>query len=238
MSFRDSNNLLGKLKRNFKMYRYSSQRYNRLLLYMGMIRIGTLLDFRRMEHKKGILDPQEGVKDLTHHIDHLHIANPNDPNMKNNMDLKALKSFPGLNVTAENFTIANITFQQHFDAPDCFILCTSKICSKETLSQFEGANSCVEIVEIDSFYRILTDALNNITPVEFIGIHEIVYQDRIEQWNGHDWGCHPALIKETKYKKQHELRAIWQPLNKKPIAPLITADHRLGKFCRNVEGLR
>ena len=60
-----------------------------------------------------------------------------------------------------------ISFEQSFDMPDCFVLCTSKICSKEAMSQFEGADSCVEIVEIESFYRVLTETLNYIIPVIF-----------------------------------------------------------------------
>ncbi len=44
------------------MYRYTNSCYNKLLLNMGCIRVGTLHDFRKSEHKKGIADPQEGKK--------------------------------------------------------------------------------------------------------------------------------------------------------------------------------
>lgn len=135
---------------------------------------------------------------------------------------------------AKNTTFVNVTFGRHFEAPDCFILCTSKICSRETMNQFENADSCVEIVEIEPFYEILTYALNSIVPVSFQGIYEVVYQNRKEDWNGQDWGRHPAMIKETKFEKQGELRAIWQPKFSKSIESIICCDDRLCSFCRNV----
>jgi hypothetical protein len=219
-----------------RMYRYSSMRYNQQLLTQGVIRVGTLYDFRIMEHGKGIADPKEGTKNVSHHIDQIHIADPKDPNMKSNIDMRAMEAFQAIKLGdgAKNTTIVNVTFDRRLEAPDCFILCTSKICSQETMNQFENADSCVEIVDIESFYRILTDTLNSITPVLFRGIYEVVYQNREEKWNGQDWGRHPAMIKETKFNKQCELRAIWEPKVSKAIEPIICGDYRLGAFCRIV----
>ena len=202
---------------------------------MGVIRVGTLHDFRRAEHNKGITDPQEGKKYVSHLIDQLQIADSEDPNIKDNIDFRALEAFGVAKIrNSKNITFQNITVSQSFDAQDCYILCTSKICSKETMRQFEGADSCVEIIDIDSFYSVLTYTLNSITPVIFRGIHEVLYQNREEHWNGQSWGRHPAVIKETKFIKQGELRAIWQPLSKHPISPVILGNYRLGAFCRKV----
>jgi hypothetical protein len=156
--------------------------------------------------------------------------------MKSNIHMRAMGAFRAIEFGdgAKNTTFVNVTFGRRFEAPDCFILCTSKICSQETMDQFENADSCVEIAEIESFYKILTHALNSITPVFFRGIYEVLYQDREEDWNGQDWGHHPAMIKETKFRKQCELRAIWQPKFSKSIEPIITGDYRLGAFCRIV----
>lgn len=217
------------------MYRYSSQRYNSSLLTIGVIRVGTLHDFRNMEHKKGIADPQEGKKIVSHRIDQLHIADTEYPNIKSNIDVRALDAFRAVKMSnSKDITFRNISLCQRFDEPDCYILCSSKICSKETMSQFEGADSCVEVVEIESFYRILTETLNSRTPVIFRGIHEVIYQNREEHWNGQNWGQHPAMIKEPDFKKQGELRAVWQPRSNQLISPVILDDYRLGEFCRNV----
>lgn len=218
-----------------RMYRYSSQRHNSSLLAMGVIRVGTLHDFRSMENKKGIADPQEGKKIVSHRIDQLHIADTEDPNIKSNIDIRALEAFQAVKMSnSKNITFHNVTVSRRFDEPDCFILCTSKICSKETMSQFEGADSCVEVVEIESFYRVLTDTLNSITPVIFRGIHEVIYQNREEDWNGQNWGHHPAMIKETKFNKQSELRAIWQLRFNHQISPVVLGNYKLGAYCRNV----
>jgi hypothetical protein len=112
------------------MYRYSPQRYNSSLLTMGVIRVGTLHDFRRTEHNKGIADPQEGKKIVSHRIDQLHISDTEDPNIKSNIDVRALEAFRAIKMSnSKNITFRNVTVCQSFDEPDCFILCTSKICS-------------------------------------------------------------------------------------------------------------
>ena len=218
------------------MYRYSSQKYNASLLSLGIIRVGTLYDFRLTEHKKGIANSQEGKKEVSHHIEKLFVTNPNDPNIKDDIDFRSLEQFNAVRFSgnANNNSFHNITVAKSFNVPDCFILCTSKTCSTSTMNQFEGADSCVEIFDIKSFYRLLTDILNSVTPVIFQGIREVIYQNRDEHWNGQDWGCHPALIKETNFKKQCEIRAIWQPICKQPIVPVIIGDFRLGAFCRNI----
>jgi len=100
------------------------------------------------------------------------------------------------------------------------------------MREFEGADSCYEISDPNKFYRVLTETLNSIVPVVFRGFHEVIYQARKEQWNGRDWGHHPALIKETKFSNQSEIRAIWQPRSGQPIQPIIIANYRLIEACR------
>jgi hypothetical protein len=217
------------------MYRYSLMRFNSLLLTLGVIRIGTLHDFRRLEHKKGICDPQEGKKVVTHYIEDLHISDSNDHAHQESKDFRALERFQIIKFgNAQDITIQNISVSQLFDHPDCFILCTSKYCSKQTMRQFEGAESCLEVIDINNFYRVLTETLNSIVSVEFRGVHEVKYQNREEPWNGQDWGRHPALIKEPVFKPQGELRAIWQPRFNKSIEPIIIGNYILGSFCRSI----
>ncbi len=218
------------------MYRYSSRKFNDLLRVMGCIRIGTLYDFRRIEHGHGIGDPREGTKAVGHHIDHLFVGNPSDPHLTENKDMRALKAFRAVEIgkEARNTTIRNMSVSRSVDVPDCFILCSSKYKSKEAMNQFEGADSCVQIVDVGAFYRRVTQAIDRITPVIFRGIFEVTYQEREELWNGRDWGRHPALIKEPKYIQQGELRAIWQPQFQHEIEPLITGDYRLGAYVKYV----
>jgi len=214
------------------MYRYSQKRYSKLLLTLGCIRIGTLHDFRRLEHKRGIADPQEGKKEVFHHIDHLFVADSNDPPLHESKDMRALEQFRAVKMeNSRDITFKNLTVARKFDHEDCFILCSSRTLSKRTMAQFEGADSCVQITDTSRFYQLLTNVLNSITPVIFRGAHDVIYQDRKEPWNGLDWGHHPALIKETKFREQEEIREIWQPRFGGAIQPVVTGHYRLGALC-------
>lgn len=216
------------------MYRYSSQKHNASLLLMGSLRIGTLHDFRRKEHKRGIVDFTEGRKRVMHKIDQLYIPDSEDPAIKSNRDFQALQAFHAVEIkNSRNITLKDVSISQNFDAPNTFILCTSKTCSTATMRQFEGADSCVEIIAPTAFYKLLTETLNSIIPVIFRGVHEVQYQDRQETWNGKNWGLHPSLIKETAYKPQAELRAIWEPRFNQNISPIILCNYKLGAYCRN-----
>jgi len=218
------------------MYRYSSIRFNSLLCTRGEIRIGTMHDFRCLEHRKGICDPREGTKVVEHHIPDLFVKDPTDPSYRKSKDFRALEEFQAikLEATAKNTTLKNITVAREFDEPDCFILCTSKFCSKDTMKQFSGADSCVKILDVTNFYRVLSATLNSRIPVDYKGIYEVKYQIRSEVWNGQDWGLHPAMIKEPIFEQQGELRAIWQPKFYRSIEPIILGNKDLIPFCRMV----
>lgn len=212
------------------MYRYSLKKFNDSLFVMGGIRIGTLHDFRKAEHKAGIADPKEGTKTVSHHIDHLYIKDSSYTSRKNKKDIDSLSAFNaiGLGENCRNITISNVTVSKRFNEPNVFILCASKYVSKETMNQFEGADSCVKITNERLFYQLITETLNSITPVVFHGVHEVIYQDREEHWDGSTWGRHPAMIKEKEFSPQGELRAIWQPKNNIEIQPIVISNYRIG----------
>jgi hypothetical protein len=57
---------------------------------------------------------------------------------------------------------------------------------------------------VSNFYSLLTELINKHVPVEFQGVHKVVYQNKQEKWNGVNWGISPALIKEPAFIKQKE----------------------------------
>ena len=77
------------------------------------------------------------------------------------------------------------------------------------MAQFEEADSCVQIIDQAYFYSALTSALNGRSRVTFRGVHEVVYQDRDEEWNGIDWGRSPVVIKGRKFLPQAERWHVW-----------------------------
>ncbi|MCJ2376416.1 hypothetical protein LNL84_06160 [Vibrio sp. ZSDZ34] len=211
------------------MYRYSINQFSSLLTVFGGIRVGTLHDFRKSEHKRGIADPQEGKKTVQHCIDKETITIGD----RSSKTARAAKEFNiiGGSGTA---TFENVTFSKTFNSPDFFILCSSYEKSKSVMSQFEGADTCVQITDPLSFYKELTILLNSITPVVFLGVHRVTYKERIEEWNGTSWGADPTLLKEPEFSKQKEVRAIWAPKYRQPITPQILGSVDLAKTCRKI----
>lgn len=210
------------------MYRYSKSAYNLSLNIMGGIRVGTLHDFRRSDHKRGISDPGEGKKTISHFFENESSKNADQSKPS---ALEALGMItPG---STRHVEIQNLNVQRAFSSPNYFILCTSANYSQKTLSQFEDADSCLEIVRPDEFYEILTDALNSLRRVVFRGVFKVTYQNRLEIWNGRTHGTRPALIKPIEdFPEQDEMRAIWECRDGGVISPINVIDHRLGACCR------
>ncbi|MGX1087458.1 hypothetical protein [Pseudomonas sp. AP3_22 TE3818] len=210
------------------VFRYSGQKYNDALLALGNVRVGTLHDFRNIEHKKGIADAKEGLKWVEHHI-------PHATNRDGNIHSAAIEAFGFFgNPGGGLMEFKNCNFVQQFNHPDCFIHCTSADYLRSTMDEFEGADSCVEIADVAGFYRRLTESLNKIVPVQLLTVAKVTYMERREDWNGRNWGTYPALIKEPEFSRQGEIRAIWGPKRDSVIKPLVLNDIGLISFCRAV----
>lgn len=210
------------------VFRYSSKKYNDALLALGNVRIGTLHDFRRDEHKKGIADVNEGKKKVSHHIPY---ANSQEGD---SIHITALKEFGVIDLQSGiNAVFDNCSMEQEFNHPDCFVHCASFQYSFQAMSQFEGADSCVEIPDAVALYQRLTQTLHSIVPVRFQTLTKVRYMERYEDWNGRDWGVHPALIKEPIFTPQVEVRAIWAPMFSGEISPIVINDIGLLQFCKS-----
>lgn len=209
------------------VFRYSSKKYNDSLLALGNIRIGTLHDFRRTEHKQGIADVNEGKKKVSHQIPYV------DSKDGDSIHISALREFGVMDIKpGTNAVFENCTAEQEFDHPDCFVHCTSFEYSFKAMSQFEGADSCVEIPDVESFYTRLTHTLRSVVPVRFLTLTTVRYMERHEDWNGRNWGVHPALIKEPIFTPQVEVRAIWIPMSSGAISPIVINDIGLIPLCK------
>ncbi|HDS1793003.1 hypothetical protein [Pseudomonas putida] len=218
---------------NGRLYRYSSQKYNSMLLNEGATRIGTLYDFRRSEHKVGIADPSEGKKTVFHHVDDWAINDEVDGSPSKTMramsEVGMFDFGPG-----GGQRMTGITLARRIHSPDYFIHCSAYKLSDSVLKQFEGADSCVEITNPYEFYRHVTEALNKITPARFQGIHVIKYTDREEEWNGQNYGTPGLLIKEIEFKDQCEVRAIWSAEDGVIIEPVVVRDMNITKLVRRI----
>jgi hypothetical protein len=206
-------------------FKYSESRYRDSLLALGNLRVGTLHDFRRQEHKNGIADVAEGTKSVFHQIFKVTERDIGSP------DYEAMRIFDLFSLQGPDSTVSGLTLEREFDFEDCFVHCTSSIYSNEVLSQFEGADACIEIHNLEGFYARLTETINRQFPVQFVGCHKVSYSARREGWNGKDWGDHPALMKAPNYSLQEEIRAVWLPRRLERIYPFNLNDVGLIKFC-------
>ncbi|WP_311880982.1 MULTISPECIES: hypothetical protein [unclassified Pseudomonas] len=209
------------------VFKYSETIHSQNLLSRGNIRVGTLHDFRKAEHKKGIADANEGKKQVSFNIPS---ANTDTLSEKQKKSFEQFGGFVmGKGVRAN---LTNFNQIKSFNHQDCFIHCTSERYSANTLAQFDKADSCVEISDLEAFYEVLTRALNAITPVELMCVSRVHYKGRAEEWNGEDWGTHPALIKEPEFQEQYEVRAIWRPKGDDVLSHIILDEPGLIQFCR------
>lgn len=207
-------------------FRYSKKEHNDSLLSLGSIRIGTLYDFRRSEHRRGISDGKEGRKTVFHNVDQASTADGDTIHTRAMKEFNAVSYGP--NVVVE---MRDVHFIREFNHPDMYVHCTSIDYSSKVMREFEDADSCVEINNVIGFYKRLTESLKKFTQVDFMGVTKVTYMDRNQPWTGDGWGINPALIKEHEFKNQVELRAVWWSKTMKPINPITLHDVGLLKFC-------
>jgi hypothetical protein len=202
---------------------------------MGCLRIGTLHDYRRAEHRRGIADPKEGTKQVDHRISSLYVADSNDPEWKRSKDYRALETFRLIHIeNSKNIRIENVSMAQRFDAPDCYLYCLSSERSSRMYQEFEGSDSCVEISDPGAFFEHVTRTLNCLVGAKFQGVHRVTYTERDQKWNGSNWGDDPALIKEPWFRAQAELRAVWTPTSPQPIEPIVLGNFRIPSCCSRI----
>lgn len=222
------------------LYRYSAKKWNKALMQQGSARIGTLRDFRRQEHKPGISDPFEGTKTIRHVIDNWEWGKeiPGFPTYHARAAelIGLIQPNPNQNYQQAGGSISGITVLMPVDDPDCFVYCTSNRRSKNVMGQFQGADSCVEIYDIQGFYECLTNEINKRVPIKWGGLADVRYTTRDEICNGVDLGISPTWIKGNEFVEQYETRAVWHPVDpEQAIEPFTIETLELSRFCRKVK---
>lgn len=215
------------------LYRYTSKKYNDGLTALGNLRIGTLHDFRKQEHKAGIADANEGTKTVSHHIDSWITGDTSWQSQRHaraTRDIGAIDMDPGVRGVLMN----NVNMVGQFNHPDCFIHCTSYRKGIEVMREFEDADSCVEIHNPKAFYQRLTQSISRHIPVKLAGVFYVQYKSREEIWDGHNH-LPPSVIKEPSFSPQYEVRAIWLPRFSGAIQPFNLNDTHLTSYCQKVK---
>ncbi len=184
-------------------YKYMKKSRAEQFCRNGAIRISTLFDFRRQELGHGITDADEGIKDLI--IDIIKEEKYDGRDVPKYFELAGLIK---VDDTVTDIRFENIHIQKRLSSQNFLIFCCSMIRSPGMLKEFAGADTCIEIFDINSFIQTLNCMINY--DCNFLGLHKVVYRDRTEKHSTGITDIHPALIKDVKYVNQAEVRAIWK----------------------------
>lgn len=216
------------------MFKYGKKKYMHGLAERGEIKIGTLYGYKYMEEqKKGVNDPLEGEYINSLYIDN-HTFDGSDPD-KDSLLRRELS--PGATV-AENVIINGITFSHRRLSPNRLIFCTSYENSFSVMKEFD-ADCCVEITNMNMFFKLITYELNKIIKNTFVGACKVEYGNYHKHNEIRKVKLPPELAKTHDFMGQKELRSIWNV--PKELMHLINNDGyilkipQLKKFCRIVE---
>lgn len=226
-------------------YRFSKKQFNFSLCTLGIIRVGTLYDFRKSEHEKGIADINEGKKTLVKKANRKELLNFETSIVKGidgeDMMIRMHKGTDGLGYgvigpidsDAKNFS--NYEYRSNLNSPDCFVLCFTSSNTSETRDQFDGVDSCIIINNFMKFIELVALSINKTILLKNLEIYPVTYKSREEKWDTKNLGTNPVFIKEHEFSKQFEIRVAFHPKYKVPLQPLFIANYELGKYCSFVD---
>lgn len=105
------------------------------------------------------------------------------------------------------------------------------------MKQFDGADSCVEIVAPNEFFHCLQTTIAQGTGAHrVIAARPVEYRERKEIYNGTDFGLHPGLIKEHIFRSQNEGRILWEfESGVQRYEPFLSGHWKLGSYCREIQ---
>ncbi|MBR8182190.1 hypothetical protein [Burkholderia ambifaria] len=214
-----------------RLYKYMKRKYADSLLAVGNVRVGTLHGFRDVERfGPGIADMQEGKKSVVAHIDHHEYVG-------GTAEANALKHL-GIDIgPGAKIQINSSYFQTDVDHPDAYVWCCSSQKSAEAIAGIDGADTCVEIVDVEGFYAALNVAMAKHGQFETIGPMPVIYHSLVEEWNGRNLGEHPIFLKGESFSAQYEVRIGWVPggARKAPLEHIDIVESSVGRYCRIVD---
>lgn len=204
------------------LYKYMRHEHAELLLNKGKPRIGTLYEYRDMEKHGGVKgDDSEGKKTLCAEIDNEIWTPETQPGIT--------KGFINLEGPVR---FQNMIFENPQESPNHYLFCASEEFDQNTMHTFD-CDACVVIENAEKFFATISRVLRK--KAKFVGFFPCQYGSRRVQHN-HDDGVHPARIKDTSYRTQKEVRALWG-LIKNKAHPLLINCRKVSKYCRMLEHL-
>lgn len=211
------------------LYKHENLQHISSLHTQNQIRIGTLYDFRKSEHGKGIADALEGTSTVTTHVD--------QTGMISGRELRGTvpELLGGIYVDdTSTVELNNCQFSSEFTFPDCHILCFSRS-NTDAARTSAGREASMMVLDIGFVARQVQKLLSSHYDCSF-NVHggDCHYIPRIQDlhWQRRDYGVSPLFIKgdDARYIDQAEYRLAFVPEDSKlTLKPLITSVPRISE---------
>lgn len=179
-----------------------------MFLLRGSLKIGTLYEYRRIEHygnvvgdideglhKTELVLPGGGEVDLATSTPEAeffrqHVLRPDQRDAKVKIILE-----DGARLIA------------HSNSPDRYIYCMTSEYDEKVMRQF-GCDACLEITRPQEFFETISRKMRH--KGKFEGAGAIQYMNKQTHYL-RPHRVHPAIMKDTAYEYQKEWRALWVP---------------------------
>lgn len=211
-----------------ELFKYLKKGHFDALMCSGLIRVGTLRGYQSIEHGSMVSDSMEGAKRFTGKY-----TNLTADKAKESQALSSVIHIgEGGGVGTLEFT--NIVIIER----NYFIFSMSSIYSEadhKSWLNHESYNACYRIVDLNNFFRRVTNILNKKRPVRFLGLHEVHYYNEKQGMDFFDpKNSFPAFaLKDFDgFSEQKEVRAVWVPISEEDIHPIVLHDTRLRAYVR------
>lgn len=215
-------------------YKFTDSRYVWGMLNMGVFRIGTLYDYRRVErYPEPIGDSGEGKTVVEDTVVRRTFATGKDFESTS----WVLRQSFGIEAGATNFTFENSGASTSIEMRDHFLYCFSEA---PTRAAAGGYDACVEIRNPPRFIELLSRASGLVCgvggPYAPFGFEKCIYAERRSKPSTYRADVQRAiLLKPPRFQHQREWRCIWSFGSRSPIEPLKVMCPEAGLLCRRVE---
>ncbi len=202
------------------IFKYMKLKHAIALLDEGIVRIGTLHEYREIErYGPEVGDHEEGKKTAFLSAEHrivIDLLSDSAPAIFARKILKGWDRFPAgsqIIISMEQGSRLHLTAE----SPDLYIFCASTEYSLAMMREFR-CDACLRIERPQEFFEGLSEAFLEYGTFE-IGA-EILYGPRERRFES-QVDLHPALLKDERYAYQCEFRAVWLPAAANPRSRLV-----------------
>jgi hypothetical protein len=196
------------------LYKFMEAKYAAKLVEAGVVRIGTLYNFRKEEtHGQHIGDRGEGELKYRMGFGDETYSEENMPDFLKGQ----FQGRPG------KIRFVGGSFVRRESVSDLYVFCVTE--RREPLPDY--GDTRIYIPNPEPFF----EEIGSVLQARFLGFHRCLYEERTRPHTA--WrtaGQYHALVKPVRYAEEKEVRALWEPVSL-PIAPFIATASALPRYC-------